>query len=403
MTSAPLVTGVNIAVRDASRPLLVLGPSLGTSVSALWHDVIPLLSPLVDMVGWDLPGHGAAAELDGPLEADDLDLAALAHDVEAVAAAAQEARGAAGQPYWYAGVSVGGAVGLPLMLEHPHSVAGAVLLCTGARIGTPEMWRERADLVQKAGTPTQVESSAARWFAPGFIATHPEAATRLLASLQTTDRYGYAAVCRALASFDARERLADIAAPVLVVAGEHDAATPPELGAALAAGLGNGRLTVLQGVAHQAPVEAPRAVAELISEHVSMHAATAGPRATRSAHAMATRREVLGDQHVDTSIARTSTFTADFQDLITRYAWGEIWGRPGLERRLRSVGVLTALIAGAHWEEFPMHVRAALRNGLTPDEIREVLLQSAIYCSVPSANRAFAIADPILAEDTGAS
>jgi 4-carboxymuconolactone decarboxylase len=114
---------------------------------------------------------------------------------------------------------------------------------------------------------------------------------------------------------------------------------------------------------------------------------------------MEVRREVLGDEHVDRALARRTEFTADFQDLITRYAWGEIWTRPGLDRRTRSCITLTALVAGGHQHELAMHVRAARRNGLTPDEIKEVLLQAAVYCGVPAANSAFAIAQEVLAED----
>jgi 4-carboxymuconolactone decarboxylase len=114
---------------------------------------------------------------------------------------------------------------------------------------------------------------------------------------------------------------------------------------------------------------------------------------------MKVRREVLGDEHVDRAIERTSEFTADFQDLITRYAWGEIWTRPGLDRRMRSAITLTALIAVGRFDELGMHVRAALRNGLTVDEIKEVLLQSAIYCGVPAANAAFAVAQRVLEQE----
>ena len=113
---------------------------------------------------------------------------------------------------------------------------------------------------------------------------------------------------------------------------------------------------------------------------------------------MKVRREVLGDAHVDRSIERTTDFTADFQDLITRYAWGEIWTRPGLDRKTRSCITLTALVALNHHNELAMHVRAALRNGLTPEEIKEVLLQSAIYCGVPAANGAFKVFQRALAE-----
>jgi 3-oxoadipate enol-lactonase/4-carboxymuconolactone decarboxylase len=111
---------------------------------------------------------------------------------------------------------------------------------------------------------------------------------------------------------------------------------------------------------------------------------------------MQVRREVLGDDHVDQAVARTTDFTRDFQDFITRYAWGEVWARPGLDRRTRSCITLTALVALGRDEELAMHVRAALRNGLTPDEIKEVLLQTAVYCGVPAANTAFAIAQRVL-------
>jgi 4-carboxymuconolactone decarboxylase len=114
---------------------------------------------------------------------------------------------------------------------------------------------------------------------------------------------------------------------------------------------------------------------------------------------MKVRREVLGDAHVEEAAARETGFTADFQDLITRYAWGEIWTRPGLDRRMRSAITLTALVAGGHENELALHLRAALRNGLSPEEIKEILLQTAIYCGVPAANSAFAIAQRVIDEE----
>jgi 4-carboxymuconolactone decarboxylase len=107
---------------------------------------------------------------------------------------------------------------------------------------------------------------------------------------------------------------------------------------------------------------------------------------------MRVRREVLGERYVDGAVAASDRFTADFQDLITRYAWGGVWTRPGLDRRTRSVAALTALIARGQWDELGLHVRAAVRNGLTPEEIAEVIIQSAVYCGVPAANHAFAVA-----------
>ncbi|HWN31925.1 MAG TPA: 4-carboxymuconolactone decarboxylase [Pseudonocardia sp.] len=114
---------------------------------------------------------------------------------------------------------------------------------------------------------------------------------------------------------------------------------------------------------------------------------------------LAVRREVLGATHVDGALAKADDFTADFQEMITRYAWGGIWTRPGLDRRMRSAITLTALVAGGHLEELALHVRGALRNGLSRDEIAEVLLQTAIYCGVPAANSAFRVAREVLAEE----
>jgi 4-carboxymuconolactone decarboxylase len=117
-----------------------------------------------------------------------------------------------------------------------------------------------------------------------------------------------------------------------------------------------------------------------------------------SEEGMRTRREVLGDDHVDRATESTTEFTREFQEFITRYAWGEIWTRPGLDRKTRSAITLTALIALGHDDELAMHVRAALRNGMNAEEIKEVILQSAIYCGVPAANTAFKIAQRVLDE-----
>jgi 4-carboxymuconolactone decarboxylase len=136
------------------------------------------------------------------------------------------------------------------------------------------------------------------------------------------------------------------------------------------------------------------------AERADRHASEQGmSEQGMSEQGMAVRREVLGDAHVDRAVAATTPFTAPFQDLITRYAWGEIWSRPGLSRPERSMITLTALAVLRQEEELAMHVRAALRNGLTPGQITEVLLQVAVYAGVPAANRAFAIAQRVLAED----
>jgi 3-oxoadipate enol-lactonase/4-carboxymuconolactone decarboxylase len=248
-----------------------------------------------------------------------------------------------------------------------------------------------------------VPGAAERWFAPGFLERRPEVGTALLNALSDTVDQGYMQVCAALRDFDVRDRLPEIEAPVLAVAGVEDVVIPTRALAAIVSGVRAGRLVELDGVGHQAPAEAPEEVARLIRGHTFGEVPPPEDHRTvqevRDA-GLAVRREVLGDDHVDRASAGTSDLTRDFQDLITRYAWGSIWARPGLDRRSRSLITLTALVARGHHEELAIHLRAARRNGLTVDEIKELLLQTAIYCGVPDANTAFRIAQEVLAEES---
>jgi 3-oxoadipate enol-lactonase/4-carboxymuconolactone decarboxylase len=388
--STPHLAGVELA-GSPDLPLLVCGPSLGTSATALWSPVAALLADDFHVVAWDLPGHGVnrAVPPEEPTMAD------LAAGVLAFVDGVLDERGEAGASFVHAGDSVGGAVGLQLLLDAPERVRAAAIVCSGARLGDEAMWRERADLVRRSGTPVMVEGSARRWFRPGFIEEQPELATGLLHALQEADRFGYASVCGALATFDVRDRLGEIATPVVAVAGAYDVAAPVAGMAEVAHGVADGRLLVLDRVAHQAPVEAPAETAAAIREV----AGAAGPPTTiaqRVEAGMTVRREVLGDAHVDRATASATDLTREFQEFITDYAWGGIWTRPGLDRRSRSMITLTALIARAHHEELEMHLRAARTNGLTDDEIKELILQTAIYCGVPDANTAFRIAQTTL-------
>ncbi|MEX5255524.1 alpha/beta fold hydrolase [Kocuria arenosa] len=267
-------------VRFPGRPtpspqarLVVLGPSLGTSVTSLWSGVVRRLEGDFDVLGWDLPGHGASAPTGEPFTMSELAqgvLAALDRDrPDAVSE----------RPFYYAGNSIGGCVGQQLLLDAPDRVGAAVLLGTAARVGEPAGWAERARLVAAAGTPTQVVGSAQRWFAPGFIERDAVTTTGLLHDLQDADRFSYARACEALGDFDLRERLGGVRAPVLTVAGAHDAATPPGAVVALAEAVG-GRAVVLDEAAHLLPAEAPQDVARLLAGHFIAHPADAeGARA----------------------------------------------------------------------------------------------------------------------------
>lgn len=391
----PTLTATVLSER-LGAPTLVLGPSLGTSVLALWSPAIPALAEHFTLIGWDLPGHGASAPSAEPFTMSELAdaVAGVVRDQRALGAIAW------GAPVYYAGVSIAGAVGLHLGLQAPDLFAGLAIVCSAARLGEPDAWHERAALVASAGTPTMVIGSAQRWFAPGFIESNPDVSAALLHSLQDADRHAYAHACGALAEYDVRDRLHEILTPVIAIAGELDSVCPPERAEEVAAGVATGSWAVVSGVAHQAPAESPAETAALLVEAFAGPAAVDVEREGADPYdaGMTVRREVLGEAHVDRATSGITDFTRDYQELITRFAWGTIWTRPGLARTTRSAVTLTALVAGGYWEELEMHVKAARRNGMSVEEIKEVLLQTAIYCSVPAANNAFAAASRALRE-----
>ncbi|GGQ30134.1 bifunctional 3-oxoadipate enol-lactonase/4-carboxymuconolactone decarboxylase PcaDC [Streptomyces griseomycini] len=356
-----------------SAPPLLLGPSLGTSY-ALWDKVAPELSAAHRVVRWDLPGHGGSAPgLIGP--------GATVGDLAELVLALADALGI--ERFGYAGVSLGGAVGLHLAVHHPERVSSLAVICSSAHFNGARPWEERAALVRREGLAGLAKGADARWFTPGF--TVP----RLVRDHRDADPEAYAACCDALAAFDLRERLAEIEAPTLLVAGREDPATPPGHLRQIADAVPGAALVEIPGASHLAPAQCPEAVLTALRAHFDGDAR----RGTE------VRRAVLGDAHVDRAQARQTPFTARFQDFISRYAWGEIWTDPTLSRRERSMITLTALVAHGHHDELAMHVRAARRNGLTPEEIGAVLLQTAVYCGVPAANSAFATAQRVLEEE----
>lgn len=238
-------------------PLVVLGPALGTSVTHLYAAVAPLLAERFHVIGWDLPGHGVSDP------AQEFTLGELAR---AVADAVTEHTGA--RSWHMAGTSIGGAAVQQLLAQDPERVASAALIATSNYFPDPRMWRERAELVASAGTPTQVIGCAKAWFAPDFLAEHSERGTPLLHDLQGTDRFSYAAACRALGGFDLRERTRPAPVPTAVVAGAQDAMVGPDVAQGLADAL-HARCEVVDDAAHLVPVAAPELVAHTIAELVA--------------------------------------------------------------------------------------------------------------------------------------
>lgn len=369
---------------DGSGTPLILGPSLGTSL-AVWDPQVPALARRHRLIRYDLPGHGGSP---GGL---------LLHDGTATVAALADAVLALAdhlglRTFAYAGISLGGAVGLHLAVHHPERLESLALVCSSAVFDDAAAWSARAELVRAEGTEAMVASRPGVWYSAAFAGTSPRAAA-LIEDLRSTDAAAYAACCDALAAYDLRNALPKVTAPTLVVAGRDDPATGPAHAREMADAIPGSTLLEVPGAAHLAGVERPEPVTAALVAHFGP------PRpaddASHHAAGMAVRRAVLGDAHVDRAMTRTTEFTARFQDFITRYAWGEIWTGETLDLRIRSCITLTALVAHGHESELALHVRAALTNGLTREEIGEVLLQTAVYCGVPAANSAFAVAQGV--------
>jgi 3-oxoadipate enol-lactonase len=233
----------------AGAPLLVLGPSLGTS-TVVWEDAARVLGAEFDILSWDLPGHGISPSTREPFT--------IAELADAVLGLAEDRR------FHYAGVSLGGAVGLELALRHPQRVDRLSMICSLARFGEATSWEERAALVRAQSTSVLVGASAGRWFSPGSIARLPETTGRLLNALAATDDESYALCCEALAAYDLRGELTDLRAPLLAISGHDDPVAPPDVMADLAAATPHGHAVDVADAGHLASAEQPDVVASLL-------------------------------------------------------------------------------------------------------------------------------------------
>lgn len=371
-------------------PVLVLSGSLGSALE-MWEPQVPALARHFRVVRYDLRGHGRSPVPPGPYEIADLgaDLIALL-DRLGVARA------------HLCGLSLGGMLSMWAAAHHPERVERLVVCCTSALLGPPEMWIERASVVAAQGAAAVADGVLSRWFTPALHRRDPALIARMRAMLAATPAAGYAACCGAIQRMDLRADLASIRAPTLAIAGAEDPSTPPAHLVRISEAIPGCHLAVVDGAAHLANIEQPAWTSTLILAHLQGSAipTTKGAAVSDSPRdiGMLIRRQVLGDDHVDRAVAATTPFTAAFQDFITRVAWGDVWARPDLDRRTRSCVTLAILTALGREAEIAMHVRAALRNGLTSVEISEVLLHTAVYAGVPAANRAFAIAQGVLDE-----
>lgn len=361
-----------------NAPALVLLNSIGTSTE-MWTPVVGVLAEQFHVVRIDHRGHGSSPASPAGTTCTIADLGA---DVLAVLDELDLQR------VHLAGVSLGGMVGMWLAAHRPERVGRLALLCTSAHLAAAQQWRERAATVRVAGMSPIVEAVTARWVTPELAARDGELMNALREMMRSVDAESYAQCCDAIAVLDLRPDLARISAPTLVVSAAQDLAIPAQHGEFVAECINGARFELLDGAAHIATVEQSGRIAAMLLEHLRGGATLA--------RGYATRREVLGDEHVDRSVANRTELTAAFQEFLTRYAWGDVWSRPELSREQRSIATLAALTALGAEHELAMHVRAALRNGLSAEQIVEVLMHTSLYAGLPRANRAVAIAQNVL-------
>ncbi|MGE0798067.1 MAG: 3-oxoadipate enol-lactonase [Lautropia sp.] len=392
--------GVRIHWRSDGHPEappLVLSNSLGTDL-AFWDPVMPRLADHFRVIRMDTRGHGAS---DAP--AGVYTLAQLAADALAVADAARADR------FAFAGVSLGGAIGMHLAIHHGERLTRLMLSNTAASFPRA-VFDERIAKVQAGGMASICDAVLQRFFTDEFRARDGAVLASVRSTLLALDPAGYIGCCAAVRDADVTDGLASIRTPTLVLIGDHDQSTPPDRGRAIAAAIPGARLAALS-TAHLSHPEQPGAFVDLAVPFLRGETlpncngplTAPSPRAAETfeqalARGLNRRSDTLGADYVNSRIGDSNPITADYQQMITRYAWDEVWNRPALEGRVRRLLVLAIAASLARWEEFDLHLRAGLRGGLELSDIKEVLIQTAIYAGVPAANTAFAHLKQALAE-----
>lgn len=355
-------------------PILVLSHSIGAD-HGMWQPQVQDLLPHFRILRYDALGHGAS---DVPKS--EYSIAQLGQQLIDLLDVLKISKVA------FCGLSLGSAIGQWLAINAPERLTKLILASTTARFGTRESWRERIDTVRRGGMPAVIDLVMQRFFSPEFI-PNPQAAS-VRSVVLGTDPEGYLGCCAALRDFDPKEQLKKVKIPTLIIVGDRDIATTWAGGAEIVAHEIAGAHVVHLPGAHLSNLESPRSFSAALAAFLQPEFDPA--KALEGGFKV--RRRVLGDSYVDRAISTTTEFTKDFQDLITRYAWGTLWTRPGLDLRTRRLLVLAMMAALGHWEEFRMHTAAGLAHELEPVDIKEVLLQAAIYAGVPVANRGFRIA-----------
>jgi len=361
------------------RPVVILSHSLGVD-HGLWDALVPDLIPHFSVLRYDTRGHGASeAAGPGSIEQFARDVLALADDLDI-------------QTFAFCGLSLGGMIGQWLGMHAADRVTRLVLANTTSRVADPSVMEERRRKVLDGGMRAVIDIAMQRSFSPASLDANGPAVAWARRTMLASAPGGYAAACAAIRDMDFTAALGTIRVPTLVLAGDGDQSMPWDGHSRVLAESIPGATAIRLDAAHLSLLERPRSFIAAVLEFLlpkSPDVASAG---------MAARRSVLGDAHVDRATAAATDLTRDFQDLITRYAWGTIWTRPGLDRRTRRLLVLATTAAMGRWEEFRLHLRSGLAADLELVDLEEVLLQVAVYAGIPAANTAFHIASEELAK-----
>lgn len=369
----------------ASAPVLVLSNSLGTTLS-MWEAQLAALTPHFRVLRYDTRGHGGSAVSEAPCS-----IELLGQDVLALL----DALGI--ETAHFCGLSMGGLIGQWLALHAPQRFTRIAVCNTAAKIGTAEGWNARIELVNRTGMAEVAAGALARWFTPGFVAAQAAVVEAVQQQLLAAPAAGYAAACAAVRDADFRASLPQVRLPLLVVAGSADPVTTVADAQAIVDAVPGAQLAVLDA-AHLSNIEAPEAFNAALLDFLRADPTQPLHERERYALGLARRRAVLGDAHVDRALQHRTPLNTEFQDFITCTAWGSIWTRPGLPGHTRSLLTIAMLVALNRDGELRLHLNAARNNGVTRDEIKEVLMQSAIYCGVPAANHAFHLAQQVFDE-----
>jgi 3-oxoadipate enol-lactonase/4-carboxymuconolactone decarboxylase len=354
-------------------PVLTFSHSIGTDHS-MWAPQAQVLQSHFRILRYDTRGHGASDTPEGDYTVEQLgqDFLGLLDALKISSVA-------------YCGLSMGGAVGQWLALHARDRISALVLANTGPRIGTTETWNARIDAVRKKGMAAIADAVMQRFFSSESLTRKKVHAASVRSVFLGTNPAGYIACCIALRDFDATKDLKQIQVPTLVIGGNHDVSTPWQGCSEILAKEIPGARAARLATTHLSNLEQPHAFNAALMDFLL-------PKSEGLDAGMAARQRVLGKAHVDRSIANTTEFTREFQSLIATYAWGALWTRPGLDDRIRRFLVFSITAAMGRWDEFRLHIAAALKDGMETGEIKEVLLQTAIYAGIPAGNTAFHIA-----------